>query len=43
MGGGGHKGASGAEMESLEPTLEIIKSWAKEINLEIKIVDLRKK
>jgi len=43
MSGGGHKGASGAEMENLDETLEIIKTWTKEANLNMKIVDLRKK
>jgi hypothetical protein len=42
MAGGGHKGASGAEMEELEETLEIIRNWVKEVQLEMKIVDLRK-
>jgi oligoribonuclease NrnB/cAMP/cGMP phosphodiesterase (DHH superfamily) len=43
MSGGGHKGASGAEMENLDETLEIIKTWTNEVNLNMKIVDLRKK
>ena len=42
MAGGGHKGASGAEMKNLEETLEIIKIWIKEVQLNLKIVDLRK-
>ncbi|MCE7741503.1 MAG: hypothetical protein GOP50_03505 [Candidatus Heimdallarchaeota archaeon] len=43
MDGGGHKGASGAEMESLEPSLEEIIEWTKEKVLETEIVDLRQK
>ncbi|MCE7748859.1 MAG: hypothetical protein GPJ51_10700 [Candidatus Heimdallarchaeota archaeon] len=43
MSGGGHKGASGAEMEDLNETLKIIKTWTREVNLEMKIVDLRKR
>jgi len=43
MSGGGHKGASGAETESLESTLEKIKSWTNEKGLQIAIYDLREK
>ncbi len=42
MDGGGHKGASGAEMENLEETLGIIKNWIKEVQLKLGVVDLRK-
>ncbi|MHA1516879.1 MAG: DHHA1 domain-containing protein, partial [Candidatus Heimdallarchaeaceae archaeon] len=37
MSGGGHKGASGAEMENLDETLKIIKTWINEVNLNMKI------
>ncbi len=43
MAGGGHKGASGAEMENLELSLEEIIEWTKEKGLETEIVDLRQK
>ena len=43
MDGGGHKGASGAEMENLELSLEEIKGWTKEKELETEIIDLRQK
>ncbi|MHA1199020.1 MAG: hypothetical protein ACTSQF_06685 [Candidatus Heimdallarchaeaceae archaeon] len=43
MFGGGHKGASGAEMENLEATMDEILKWAKEKELETEIVDLREK
>ncbi|MHA2357823.1 MAG: hypothetical protein ACXABK_03515 [Candidatus Heimdallarchaeaceae archaeon] len=43
MSGGGHKGASGAETDDLESTLEQIESWTKEKGLQIAIYDLREK
>ncbi len=43
MSGGGHKPASGAEMNSLEEALEKIKSWGRKKGIEVNIVDLREK
>jgi hypothetical protein len=43
MSGGGHKPASGAEVNNLEEALEKIKDWGRKKGLEINIVDLREK
>jgi oligoribonuclease NrnB/cAMP/cGMP phosphodiesterase (DHH superfamily) len=43
MAGGGHKGASGAEVEHLDIALENIKEWAKQKNLSTEILNLKKK
>ena len=43
MGGGGHKPASGAEMNNLEEALDKINSWAKKKGLKVNTVDLREK
>ncbi len=41
LNGGGHKGASGGQMVSLDETIERIHSWAKIKNFSVIIVDLR--
>ncbi len=41
MGGGGHKPASGAQLDSLDLAIKKIEQWAQEKNLKTKIVDLR--
>ncbi|MCK5410115.1 MAG: hypothetical protein KAJ30_07605, partial [Candidatus Heimdallarchaeota archaeon] len=43
MSGGGHKPASGAETETLEEALTKIENWAKNLNFEMEIIDLREK
>ncbi len=43
MSGGGHKPASGAETETLEEALTKIENWVKNLNFEMKIIDLREK
>lgn len=43
MDGGGHKGASGAELKDLDQTLDKILLWTKKMNLQAETLDLREK
>ena len=43
MDGGGHKGASGAEVENLEQVMERLIEWTEKKRLKTEIVDLREK
>ncbi|UJG42195.1 MAG: hypothetical protein K9W46_07215 [Candidatus Heimdallarchaeum endolithica] len=43
MNGGGHKPASGAQLESTDEAVKRISSWAKKMKLSVNIVDLRTK
>ena len=43
LSGGGHKGASGAEVETLEFALEKIQQWTEKKNLSTEILNLKEK